>query len=126
MTFVRESLGRDAICSVLGVERPAWVSRHVLTENWAGQLMNGSVIQSIGSLSRQMKAKVLGLRLDDATSSATMYLRRLATTRVPRSLSNAATEHLLPSLKRGSRTAKTFRKILDESAHRLCFLTSPT
>ena len=70
--------------------------------------MNGSVIQSIGSLSKQMKAKVLGLRLDDATSSATMYiLRRLATTRVPRSLSNAATEHPLPSLKRGSRTAKT-------------------
>ena len=81
----------------LGVERPAWVSRHVLTESWAGQLMNASVIQSIGSLSRQMKAKVLGLRLDDATSSATMYLRRLATTRVPRSLSNAATEHPLPA-----------------------------
>ena len=36
--------------------------------------MNGSVIQSIGSLSKQMKAKVLGLRLDDATSSATMYI----------------------------------------------------
>ena len=70
----------------LGVERPAWVSRHVLTESWAGQLMNGSVIQSIGSLSRQMKAKVLGLRLVDATSSAKMYLRRLATTRVPRTV----------------------------------------
>ena len=99
--------------------------RHVLTESWAGQLMNTSVIQSIGSLSRQMKAKVLGLLLVDATSSPKMLLRKsllqqatpfssdfrvlgnqLATTRVPRSLSNAARETPLPSLKRGSKDSK--------------------
>ena len=71
------------------------------------QLMNASVIQSIGSLSRQMKAKIL---LVDATTSPKMLLRksllqqatplmfssdfrvlgnRLATTRVPRSLSDS-------------------------------------
>ena len=89
----------------------AWAEhalRHVLTESLAGQLMNASVIQSIG---REMKAKVLGLRLVDATSSPKMLLRksllqqatpfssnfrvisnRLATTRVPHGLSNAARE----------------------------------
>ena len=51
-------------------------SRHLLTESWTGQLMNAGVIQCIGSLSRQMKAKVLGLRLVDATSSPKMLLRK--------------------------------------------------
>ena len=100
----------------------AWAEHHVLTESLAGQLMNASVIQSIG---RQMKAKVLGLRLVDATSSPKMLLRksllqqgtpfssnfrvisnRLATTRVPRGLSNAARETPLLSLKQGSKDTK--------------------
>ena len=75
-----------------------------------------------------MKAKVLGLQLIDATSSPKMLSRharesllqqatpfsldfrvlgnQLATTRVPRSLSNAARETPLLNLKRGSKDSK--------------------
>ena len=48
-----------------------------------------AVLQSIGSLSREMKAKVLGLRLVDTTSSPKMLLQKsllqLIFTRVQRS-----------------------------------------
>ena len=107
--------------------------------------MNASVMQFIGSLSRQMKAKVLGLWLVYATSSPKMLLRksllqqatpfpsdfrvlgnRLATARVPHSLSNAAREIPLPSLKRGSKDSKDVPgKHRAKSARRLG-LTSPT
>ena len=67
----------DAI--FFAVETPAIsVGRARVTSrvNRKFQLMNASVIQSIGSLSRQLKAKVLGLQLVDVTSSPKMLQRK--------------------------------------------------
>ena len=62
--FPDEGFRKKMKCSIKGWGdlQLAWeghASHHLSIKSGAGQLINASIIQSIGSLSRQMKAKVL-------------------------------------------------------------------